>query len=92
MALIKCPECGQQISGDATACVHCGFVLRATNRISKRKVWGVLPFFHMYSEEERQKHPERDYDAVEENFHKQFYIFIIVAAPFFFLFMRAMGW
>jgi RNase P/RNase MRP subunit POP5 len=25
MALIKCPECGKEISNKATACVHCGY-------------------------------------------------------------------
>ena len=27
MALIKCPECGKEVSGNAKKCVHCGFVL-----------------------------------------------------------------
>lgn len=27
MALIQCPECGQQISDKARACIHCGFEL-----------------------------------------------------------------
>ncbi len=27
MALINCPECGQQISDRAPACIHCGFPL-----------------------------------------------------------------
>lgn len=25
MALIKCPECGQQVSDKAKSCIHCGF-------------------------------------------------------------------
>jgi len=25
MALIKCPECGQSISGEAQVCIHCGY-------------------------------------------------------------------
>lgn len=28
MALIKCPECGNQISDKASACIHCGFPLQ----------------------------------------------------------------
>lgn len=28
MALIKCPECGKDISDKAPACIHCGFPLR----------------------------------------------------------------
>ena len=27
MAMIKCPECGQEISDKAKKCVHCGKVL-----------------------------------------------------------------
>mgnify|MGYP002782778665 CR=1 FL=1 len=25
MALIKCPECGKEISDASTACIHCGY-------------------------------------------------------------------
>ena len=27
MALIKCPECGKEISDLAPACIHCGYPL-----------------------------------------------------------------
>ena len=27
MALIKCPECGKEVSDKAPACIHCGFPL-----------------------------------------------------------------
>lgn len=27
MALIKCPECGQNISDQADTCIHCGYPL-----------------------------------------------------------------
>ena len=27
MALIKCPECGKEISDKANVCIHCGFPL-----------------------------------------------------------------
>lgn len=27
MALIKCPECGKDVSNKATACIHCGYPL-----------------------------------------------------------------
>ena len=27
MALIKCPECGKEISDSAKQCIHCGFVI-----------------------------------------------------------------
>lgn len=28
MALIKCPECGREVSDRATACIHCGYPLQ----------------------------------------------------------------
>ncbi len=31
MALIKCPECGQQVSNKADACIHCGAPLKASH-------------------------------------------------------------
>ena len=27
MALIKCPECGKEISDKSSACIHCGYPL-----------------------------------------------------------------
>lgn len=33
MALITCPECGQQVSDTAKTCPHCGFVLKKTVNI-----------------------------------------------------------
>ena len=30
MALIKCPECGKDISDKAVSCIHCGYPLSAT--------------------------------------------------------------
>ena len=32
MALINCPECGKQISEQATSCPHCGFPLKRSNK------------------------------------------------------------
>lgn len=32
MALIKCPECGGQVSDKAPACIHCGFPLQNTSK------------------------------------------------------------
>lgn len=31
MALIKCPECGKEVSDKALACIHCGFPLHENN-------------------------------------------------------------
>lgn len=30
MALIKCPECGKEISDKSKACIHCGYPLDRT--------------------------------------------------------------
>lgn len=37
MALIKCPECGKEISDKAPACIHCGFPLSLLNVSSEIK-------------------------------------------------------
>ena len=31
MALIKCPECGKEISDQSSTCIHCGFPLQNKN-------------------------------------------------------------
>lgn len=36
MALIKCPECGEQVSDKAPACIHCGCPLSTTTNASKK--------------------------------------------------------
>ena len=38
MALIKCPECGRQISDKAPACIYCGFPLSTINTLQHEKV------------------------------------------------------
>lgn len=37
MALIKCPECGKEISDKAKKCIYCGFVLKK-GTLGKRKI------------------------------------------------------
>ena len=38
MALIKCPECGRDISDKANACVHCGYPLsKAADNAEKKE-------------------------------------------------------
>ena len=46
MALIKCPECGDEISTDALKCPKCGKVLRKRKRsfIGKLFKWGFILF------------------------------------------------
>ena len=41
MALIRCPECGRDVSNAAGRCIHCGYPLRGR---SKRRVPVVLVF------------------------------------------------
>ena len=36
MALIKCPECGQEISDQSKNCIHCGFPLKSRPHEQKR--------------------------------------------------------
>ena len=37
MALIKCPECGKEISDKASACIHCGFPLVTTSQSTSQQ-------------------------------------------------------
>ena len=36
MALIKCPECGKEVSDKAPACIHCGFPMNIKTYTSKK--------------------------------------------------------
>lgn len=38
MALIKCPECGQDVSSQSKTCIHCGFPLKKMSR-TKHIIW-----------------------------------------------------
>ena len=43
MALIKCPECGKEVSDKASACIHCGFPLcEVIDKSSNIKSFGAL--------------------------------------------------
>lgn len=44
MAIIKCPECGNQVSDKASSCIHCGFPLAQSinNGVVKIKLSPVL--------------------------------------------------
>ena len=35
MSLIKCPECGKEISNKAPQCIHCGFPIN--NKINQKE-------------------------------------------------------
>lgn len=41
MALIKCPECGKEISDKAQTCIHCGYPL--SEAITCGEVWIKIP-------------------------------------------------
>ena len=36
MALIKCPECGKEVSDTAKVCIHCGFELSKNQGLSEK--------------------------------------------------------
>ena len=44
MALLKCPECGRDVSSEADVCIHCGYPLKKNrtkeNQISKEVING----------------------------------------------------
>lgn len=41
MALIKCPECGKEISDTAKNCIHCGYALKEEDPKSQPSVYKV---------------------------------------------------
>jgi len=47
MALIKCPECGKEISDRSTACIHCGFPLETATLKSNEN--GIVALFEAYA-------------------------------------------
>lgn len=54
MALIKCPECGKQISDKASACIHCGYPIQTEQVVlppisNSKKV--AIPSFSEFSQQ-----------------------------------------
>ena len=41
MALMKCPECGQEVSSHAPACIHCGYPLNEEQEDTKTQQVGI---------------------------------------------------
>ena len=39
MALIKCPECGKEISDTCDVCIHCGYKLQTKKKSSLKWKW-----------------------------------------------------
>lgn len=52
MALIKCPECGKEVSSSAPSCPHCGYVLKKTTS---------APTYHRYESRSSRLY-EKEYD------------------------------
>lgn len=48
MALIKCKECGQEVSDHAKACPHCGAKIAATP-LADSLMWGAKVFSIMFT-------------------------------------------
>ena len=42
MALIKCPECGKEVSSTAQKCINCGFILNKPKRSITGKIFKGL--------------------------------------------------
>lgn len=42
MAIIKCPECGKEISDKAKQCPSCGYPIEATTIEATSKIWKCL--------------------------------------------------
>ena len=47
MALIRCKECGKEISGTAESCPHCGYKTAHGQKIAQNKVLGVQLLLHV---------------------------------------------
>lgn len=52
MALIKCPECGKEVSDRANACIHCGYPIQPATQKNERST-------HRYLKEEPQKEKKK---------------------------------
>ena len=42
MALIKCKECGKEISDSVKSCPHCGYVYKKTKEMTTMKVVRII--------------------------------------------------
>ena len=62
MALIKCPECGKEISDQADRCIHCGYPLRFT----KKDHTGDNPNDQMFSYNSAPNNKGAYYEQVRE--------------------------
>lgn len=42
MALVKCPECGKEISNTAKKCIHCGYRLMRNQEYAEIKIAHII--------------------------------------------------
>ena len=84
MALISCPECGQQISDLAKSCPHCGFPIntQATSSISEEKT------IQSQIDSQEGDNPKLDENQKKDDFNTGcgVVLFIVVLIAFFMLF------
>ena len=70
MALIKCPECGREISDKSSYCIHCGYPLNLHNSSSKNPLSGeYYEFDFMYPQS------EGEIKKILQNKNSRFYSF-----------------
>lgn len=65
MALIKCSNCGQQVSDRANVCIHCGFSIEQLN--SKQELEKIL---EEKLQEEREK-LQKEQEILHQNFNEE---------------------
>lgn len=69
MALIKCPECGKEVSNQAETCIHCGYPLLKDKSVIKvdNKIYDISELkkiFYKYSSEDQ----KRIYKICKQNY------------------------
>ena len=99
MALIQCPECGQNVSDTASTCIHCGYVLSAVAKAEKTTDADMKSAIENWRKEEEAKQEaqkkeaeliDADMKAVLEKWKKEervFSVFSIILLIFEILFI-----
>ncbi|MDY4616951.1 MAG: zinc ribbon domain-containing protein [Lachnospiraceae bacterium] len=74
MAMIKCPECGQEISDKAKKCVHCGMKIKGKNNKILIIIMVVLlivilgsMYFIIHNKEDKKDTQKKNQDETETN-------------------------
>ena len=71
MALIKCPECGREVSNRAAACIHCGFPLETVEPAQNEYPNASIEISRLVSEADKLK--------AEKNYTKAFQLYMEAA-------------